>query len=174
MKLNNDSFWSKIIYILSFIVVGAVAFLILGPRPDNLAGKLDVSLLPTINASLNLITTILLIFGFYNIRKKDRIKHKQFMLSAFGTSTAFLVSYIVYHWFKSGPKIYSGDWTIFYYFILISHIVLAAIITPLALFTLYHGWNNSLQKHRNIARITLPIWLYVSITGMMIFGMLYF
>lgn len=174
MKLNNDSFWSKIIYILSFIIVGTVAFLILGPRPGNLAGKLDVSLLPTINASLNLITTILLIFGFYNIRKKERIKHKQFMLSAFGTSTAFLVSYVVYHWFKSGPKIYSGDWTIFYYFILISHIVLAAIITPLALFTLYHGWNNSLQKHRTIARITLPIWLYVSITGMMVYGMLYF
>ena len=170
---KNYSFWTKIIYITSFIIIGAVAFLILGPRPENLEGRLDVSLLPKINALFNFITTILLIFGYYFIRKKEQIIHKRFMLSAFGTSTAFLMSYIIYHWFKSGPKLYIGDWTVFYYFILISHIFLAAIITPLALFTLYHGWNNSLKKHRKIAKITLPMWLYVSATGILIYWMLY-
>lgn len=173
MRKVSDSFWTKIIYIISFIIIGAVAFLILGPRPTNVQRSLDVSSLPTLNVLLNLATTILLIGGYYFIRKKERVIHKRFMLCAFGTSTAFLISYIIYHWFKSGPKIYGGDWTIFYYFILISHIVLAAIIAPLALFTLYHGWNNSLQKHRKIAKITLPVWLYVSITGIVIYGMLY-
>ena len=173
MRKESDSLWTKIIYIISFIIIGAVAFLILGPRPTHVQGRLDVSSLPTLNVLLNLATTILLIGGYYFIRKKERVIHKWFMLSSFGTSTAFLVSYVIYHWFKSGPKLYVGDWTIIYYFILISHIVLAAIITPLALFTLYHGWNNSLQKHRKIAKITLPVWLYVSITGIVIYGMLY-
>jgi|TARA_Y100000294_G_scaffold175385_1_gene195359 putative membrane protein len=170
---TGDSFWSKIIYITSFIIIGAVAFLILGPRPANIQGSLDVSSLPKLNVFLNSVTTLLLIGGYYFIRKKERVIHKRLMLSAFGTSTGFLVSYVIYHWFKSGPKIYVGDLTVIYYFILISHILLAAIITPLALFTLYHGWNNSLQKHRKIAKITLPIWLYVSVTGIIIYGMLY-
>ena len=68
------------------------------------------------------------------------------MLSAFGTSTAFLISYVIYHWFKSGPKFYTGDWTTLYYFILFSHILLAAIIVPLALITLYRGWNNHVGR----------------------------
>ena len=77
------------------------------------------------------------------------------------------------HWFKSGPKAYVGDYQTLYYFILISHILLAAIIIPLALFTLYRGWNYQIEKHRKIARITLPIWLYVSVTGVIIYTMLY-
>ncbi len=169
----GNSFWTRIIYIISFIIIGAVAFLFLGPRPPNLEGSLDVSSLPKINALLNSVTAILLICGYYFIRKKEQLIHKRFMLLAFGTSSAFLISYIIYHWFKSGPKSYVGDWTTLYYIILISHIVLAVIIIPLALFTLRHGWNNSLQKHRKIAKITLPTWLYVSVTGIVIYGMLY-
>ena len=95
------------------------------------------------------------------------------MLTCFGTSTLFLVSYVVYHWFKSGPKKYGGDFEIIYFIILFSHIVLAAIIIPLALFTLYRGWNNQIKRHRSIAKITLPIWLYVSVTGVIIYLMLY-
>jgi len=95
------------------------------------------------------------------------------MLSAFGTSAAFLMSYVVYHWFKSGPKLYTGDWITLYYFILISHIFLAAIIVPLALITLYRGWNDQIGKHRKIAKITLPVWLYASVTGVLIYVMLY-
>jgi putative membrane protein len=95
------------------------------------------------------------------------------MLTAFGTSSTFLVSYVIYHWFKAGPKQYTGDFTEIYYFILITHIILAVIIIPLALITLYRGWTDNIGKHRRIARITLPIWLYVSVTGVVIYRMLY-
>ena len=95
------------------------------------------------------------------------------MLIAFGTSGAFLVSYIIYHWFKAGPKSYTGDFTSLYYFILISHIILAALIIPLALLTLYRGWTDNLKLHKKIAKITLPLWLYVSVTGVVIYLMLY-
>ena len=128
---------------------------------------------PFVNATINAITTILLIYGFVLIKKKKRELHRNIMLTSFGTSTLFLVTYIIYHWFKSGPKTYVGDHQTLYYFILISHIVLAAIIIPLALFTLYRGWTSELDKHRRTARITLPLWLYVSITGVIIYLMLY-
>ena len=95
------------------------------------------------------------------------------MLSAFGTSIAFLCSYIIYHWYKAGPKQYTGDYREIYLFILISHIILAAIIIPLALVTLYRGWNMDIPKHRKIAKVTLPLWLYVSVTGVVIYAMLY-
>jgi len=85
----------------------------------------------------------------------------------------FLISYVIYHWFKAGPKEYQGDLQLLYYFILISHIILAIIILPMALFTLYRGWQNQIQQHRKIAKITLPIWMYVSITGVLIYVMLY-
>ena len=133
----------------------------------------DRSALPSINATLNSITTILLVFGYILIRQKKRKLHKNIMLTAFGTSAAFLVSYVIYHWFKSGPKEYLGNYSEIYFFILITHIVLAAIIVPLALLTLYRGWSENLSKHRKIAKITLPLWLYVSVTGVVIYLMLY-
>jgi len=95
------------------------------------------------------------------------------MLTAFGTSAGFLVTYVLYHWFKSGPQLYTGDFTTVYYVILISHIILAIIILPMALMTLYRGWTDQLAKHRKIAIITLPIWLYVSVTGVVVYYMLY-
>ena len=173
MNPNQDSFWLRIIYIVSLIISAAVAFLILGPRPEGIEDSLDVSRLPLVNATLNGITTILLIYGYLLIRKKKRQRHKNVMLSAFGTSGAFLVSYVIYHWFKAGPKQYTGEFTEIYLFILLTHIVLAAIIIPLALITLYRGWSDNIGKHRKIAKITLPLWLYVSVTGVLIYWMLY-
>ncbi|MBT3477824.1 MAG: DUF420 domain-containing protein [Candidatus Marinimicrobia bacterium] len=171
--VNRDNFWLRIIYIVSIVISGAVAFLILGPRPEGIEGTLDVSGLPLVNASLNGITTILLIVGYILIRQKKRQQHKNVMLSAFGTSGAFLVSYLIYHWFKAGPKIYMGEFTEIYLFILLTHIVLASIIIPLALVTLYRGWTDNIGKHRKIAKITLPLWFYVSVTGVVIYLMLY-
>ena len=171
--VNQDQFWLKIIYIVSIIISGAVAFLILGPRPEGMEGALDVSSLPILNATLNGITTLLLVYGYILIRQRKRQKHKTIMLTAFATSAAFLVSYIIYHWFKAGPKQYVGDYNEIYLFILLTHIVLASIIIPLALITLYRGWTDNLSKHRKIAKITLPLWLYVSVTGVMIYYMLY-
>ena len=160
MIYRSDNFWLRIIYIISVLVSAAVAFLILGPRPDGIEGALDV-------------TGILLLYGYLLIINKRRQAHKNVMLLSFASSTAFLISYIIYHWFKSGPKECLGDLQNFYYFILITHIILAAIIIPLALITLYRGWNDHIGKHRKIAKITLPIWLYVSITGVIIYYMLY-
>ena len=171
--IDKDRFWLKIIYIVSAVVGLVVAFLILGPRPSGVEGALDVSYLPKVNAILNVATALLLLLGFALIKNKKRELHKKIMLSAFGTSTLFLVSYVIYHWFKSGPKIYTGEWSTIYFFILISHIVLAAGILPLAMITLYRGWNSQLSQHRRIARITLPLWLYVSATGVIVYLMLY-
>ena len=171
--MTKDIFWTRIIYVVSIAISLVVAFLILGPRPQGIEGALDVSVLPFVNATINSITTILLLYGYYLIINRKIDAHKNVMLTCFGTSTLFLVSYVVYHWFKSGPKKYEGDFETIYYIILFSHIVLAAIIIPLALFTLYRGWNNQLERHRNIAKITLPIWLYVSVTGVIIYLMLY-
>jgi putative membrane protein len=168
-----EQFWLRIIYIVSVIVVAAVAFLILGPRPADLGGRLDVSGLPLVNATLNAIAGGLLVIGYLLIRRRKITPHRRVMLAAFGTSALFLVSYVIYHWFKSGPKPYTGEWTMVYYPMLLSHIVLAAAIVPLALVTLYHGWTMRVPRHRRIARITLPLWLYVSVTGVVIYWMLY-
>ena len=151
----------------------AVAFLILGPRPEGIEGSIDVSSLPYVNALLNLITTILLIIGYILIRQKKREKHRSVMLSAFFTSALFLVSYVVYHWFKSGPKPYTGDLTFIYYPVLLTHIILAMSILPLAMISVYRGMVLQIQQHKKIAKITFPIWMYVSVTGIIIFIMLY-
>ena len=134
---------------------------------------LDVSKLPFLNATLNSITTLLLISAFIAIKKKNIELHKKFNLSAFATSTLFLVSYVIYHWFKTGPKPYEGMYHSIYIFILITHIILAVVILPMALITLHRGWKNQIKKHRKIAKITFPIWLYVSVTGVIIYWMLY-
>ena len=171
--MSNDKFWLRIIFILSAIISLAVAFLILGPRPAGTEGALDVSALPIVNSILNSITTILLILAFIAIKNKNIGLHKKLNLSAFTTSSMFLVTYVIYHWFKAGPKIYVGEFTTIYYTILISHILLAIIILPMALITLYRGWRNQIEKHRKIAKITFPLWLYVSVTGVIIYFMLY-
>ena len=168
----QDSFWLRIIYILSGVLILAIAFLILGPRPEGIEGAIDVSSLPLVNALLNLATTILLIIGYVLIRLKKREMHRSVMLTAFFSSALFLVSYVIYHWFKSGPKAYTGDWVSVYYPVLISHIILAAAILPLAMVTLYRGWVVQIQQHKKIAKITYPIWMYVSITGIIIYLML--
>jgi len=171
--MSNDKFWLRIIFILSAIISLAVAFLILGPRPAGTEGAIDVSALPVVNSILNSITTILLILAFIAIKNKNIDLHKKLNLSAFTTSSMFLITYVIYHWFKAGPKTYEGEFTVVYYTILISHILLAIIILPMALITLYRGWKNQIEKHRKIAKITFPLWLYVSVTGVIIYFMLY-
>ncbi|HSR49437.1 MAG TPA: DUF420 domain-containing protein [Acidobacteriota bacterium] len=170
----QERFWIRIIYIVSAVIAAAVAFLILGPRPQGTRGALDVSFLPTVNATLNSITALLLVTGYLLIRRRNIQAHRTVMLSAFASSSMFLVTYVVYHWFKSGPAHYDGDWRGLYLVILLTHIVLAALILPLALLTLYRGWTMQVDKHRRIAKITLPLWLYVSVTGVLIYWMLYF
>ena len=114
-----------------------------------------------------------LVIGFGFIKAKRITAHRASMLAAFGPSIAFLITYVIYHWFKAGPALYAGEWVMTYRVILITHILLAPIIIPMALLSLYRGWTDQRQKHRSIARITLPLWLYVSVTGVLIYVMLY-
>lgn len=169
----RERFWLWIIGIVSLILVLAVAFLILGPRPEGMAGSLDVSALPTLNAALNATAGVLLVAGYVAVRRGRVQGHRAFMLAAFGASAAFLVSYVIYHWFKAGPNVYEGPLRGLYLAVLLSHILLAAIIVPLALYTLYRGWNMQVDKHRRIARWTFPIWMYVSVTGVIIYWALH-
>jgi len=173
MQKTSEGFWLRIIYFVSAIVCGAVAFLILGPRPEGLEGSLDVSGLPRVNALLNGTTAVLLVLAVVFVKNGKIEAHKRTMLAAFATSTAFLVTYVIYHTFKAGPAQYVGDYRSFYLFILLTHIVLAAAVIPLALITLYRGWTMQVEKHKKIAKISFPIWLYVSVTGIVVYAMLY-
>jgi len=135
---------------------------------------MSLSALPTLNAFFNLTSATLLVLGFYEIRRKRVRRHRAFMLGAFASSTAFLVSYLVYHAI-AGSRPFTGQGIIRYgYFgVLISHSALAAAVVPLVLVTLYRALGRRYQSHRALARWTLPIWIYVSVTGVLIYVMLY-
>lgn len=130
--------------------------------------------LPTLNAVLNGTSAVLLAFGYLFIRRKKVDLHKACMVSAFVISTLFLVSYLIYH-YHAGSKPFPGEgWTRPLYFaILISHVILATVSLPLAIVTLARGLRGRFEKHRSIARWALPIWLYVSVTGVVVYLMLY-
>lgn len=134
----------------------------------------SVSQLPTVNALLNSLATVLLIWGYVLIKQRREQAHKRMMLSAFGVSAAFLVCYVIYH-LQAGHVAFGGPPGVrtVYFAILISHIILAALVPVLALVTIYLGLKDRRVAHRRIARWTLPIWLYVSVTGVVIYIMLY-
>jgi uncharacterized membrane protein YozB (DUF420 family) len=133
-----------------------------------------ISDLPALNATLNAICTVLLLIGWSLIRRGRRHEHRRVMLAAFATSTLFLVSYLVYH-ANAGSRPFTGTGALraFYFVILLTHIVLAAAVLPLALVTLTHALRSRFDRHRRIARWTMPIWLYVSVTGVIVYVMLY-
>src|SRR5262245_8494925 len=123
------------VYAISIAISAIVALLILAPHPEGLQGALDVSALPWVNAAINAVTAGVLVAGFVAIRAKRIALHRRLMTTALGTSSAFLVSYIVYHTFTPGPAHYDGAWRGFYLFVLLTHVVLAALILPAALTT---------------------------------------
>jgi uncharacterized membrane protein YozB (DUF420 family) len=130
--------------------------------------------LPAVNATLNAISGILLICGWLLIKRGDRRRHRAAMLAAFTASALFLISYVVYHLnVGSVPFQGRGPVRVIYFAILITHIILAAAILPLALITLSRALAQRFDRHRQIARWTLPVWLYVSVTGVVIYVMLY-
>ncbi|HET9263272.1 MAG TPA: DUF420 domain-containing protein [Vicinamibacterales bacterium] len=130
--------------------------------------------LPAVNATLNAIAAILLVIGYRLIRLGRREQHRRVMLAAFATSALFLVSYVVYH-ANAGSRPFAGQGAIrvVYFTILISHVVLAAAILPMALVTLNYALRERFERHVPIARWTLPVWLYVSVTGVVVYLMLY-
>ena len=136
--------------------------------------NLSVSDLPLVNASLNGLATILLVIGYVCIRQRRIAAHRAVMVAAFATSVLFLISYLVYH-AHAGSRPFPGRGTIrvIYFTILITHVVLAATIPPLAGITLWRAYHGQFDRHVRIARWTLPLWLYVSITGIVVYWMLY-
>jgi uncharacterized membrane protein YozB (DUF420 family) len=134
----------------------------------------SVSDLPLVNASLNGVATVLLIVGYICIRRRRITAHRTAMVAAFITSVLFLISYVTYH-AHAGSRPFPGQGPIrvVYFVILISHIILAATIPPLAGVTLWRAYRRRFDRHMKIARWTLPLWLYVSVTGIVVYLMLY-
>jgi uncharacterized membrane protein YozB (DUF420 family) len=130
--------------------------------------------LPALNAVLNGTSGLLILAGWMLIRRGHRLAHQRVMLAAVACSALFLVSYLTYH-FHVGSVRFQGQGPIrtVYFAILISHTILAAAIVPLVLITVSHGLRERFDRHRRIARVTLPLWAYVSVTGVVIYWMLY-
>lgn len=175
MKINSiagERTWLIGISIISVVVVSIVALLLWLAQT---AGETNPAIytLPKLNALINTTVAVLLTTGFYFIRKKNIEAHRTCMYASFILSVLFLVSYITYH-YNAPHTSFGGEGAVryIYFFILLTHILLATAIVPLALVTLFRILNLQPQKHKKIARITLPIWIYVSITGVVVYLMI--
>lgn len=135
---------------------------------------MDLRQLPSLNAFLNALSAALLIGGWLLIRRRKIEAHKKTMLAAVSVSVLFLVSYLVYHYNVGSVKFQkTGAIRTVYFTILLTHTVLAVVVAPMAILTLRRALRGEYQKHRALARITLPLWLYVSVTGVVVYLMLY-
>lgn len=135
---------------------------------------MSVSDLPALNATLNGLSFVLLALGITFIKQGRRQAHRRTMVAALASSTAFLISYVIYHLnVLSKPFEGQGPIRYVYFAILISHVILAAAIVPLAIITVTRALKADFERHRRIAKITFPLWMYVSITGVVIYVMLY-
>jgi uncharacterized membrane protein YozB (DUF420 family) len=130
--------------------------------------------LPALNACLNGLSAVLLLLGWLNIRRGNMAVHRAFMISALVTSTLFLASYLTYHVQAGTTTFRSTGWIRPVYFtILVSHTILAAVIVPLVAVTVVRAARGRFEKHRKVARVTWPLWMYVSVTGVVIYFLLY-
>lgn len=166
---KNDKVANAVIITLSVVVFLVVAML--GRyKLLNINLGFDPHIFAFISACINSLVSVLLILGIYFVKQKDYVKHKNVMLTAIVFSTLFLVSYICHHLFTIDTK-FLGQGLIrwIYYPMLILHIVLAATILPFILFTSYRALTGEWAKHKKIAKFTFPIWLYVSISGVLIY-----
>jgi len=161
-----------VIMLISTAAFGFLVWLIYFKGGSDYSSNL-ISSLPALNALLNSTSTVLLLFGYQAIRQRDFTRHMKFNLTAFVTSSFFLISYVIYHNFH-GSTPFTGQGLIrpVYFFILISHIILSALVVPMILTSFYLAFAGKLKLHRRVSKWTFPIWLYVSVTGVMIFFML--
>ncbi|HEY8399966.1 MAG TPA: DUF420 domain-containing protein [Cytophagaceae bacterium] len=172
---------------LSIAVPVIVGILFYVPQTGKL-GDFDVSMLPHFNALLNTGTSIALLFGFYYIKyARNQKYHRNAMVTAFVLSTIFLISYVIYH-FQGGhvkfgdidgngivselEKAEAGSVRYFYYFVVLTHIVLAAIVVPFVLLSIYFAASRQLARHKKIVKYTFPIWLYVAVSGVVVYLMI--
>ncbi|RBL93250.1 DUF420 domain-containing protein [Chitinophaga flava] len=185
MELKNKNLNTPIA-IVSVVIPVLVALLFFLPKPDFHPG-FDVRILPLFHAILNSATAVLLVTSLYFIKNKQVKAHKITNLIAVGLSVVFLLSYVTYHalapetrfgdldhngMLDAAEKAALGGIRYVYYFLLLTHIVLAGIIVPLVLFTLLRGFQYDIPRHRKIARITWPIWFYVAVTGVIVYIMI--
>jgi putative membrane protein len=162
-------FWNAVI---SIVAISFLVWLIYF-RPGNSEANMAASKLPAVNACLNAGSAILLILGFFAIRKRKENLHRNLMLAAFVLSALFLISYVYYHSLQGDTRFLGQGWIRpVYFFVLISHILLSMTVLPLVLSTIFFALKDRRATHRRIARFTLPVWLYVSVTGVVIFFML--
>ena len=182
---KNDKSAKLLIWVVSFVVFAAVV--ILSRVKLNIDLGFDVHLFALFNAIVNSIVSILLVAGLLAVKSKNYLLHKRIMVSALLLSVLFLVSYICHHLFagetrfgdvnhdgliSEEEKSAVGSWRTFYYIILGTHIPLAGIILPFILFTAYRGLIAEWPQHKKLARLTWPIWLYVSVTGVLVYIMI--
>jgi uncharacterized membrane protein YozB (DUF420 family) len=169
----GDRLAVPIIGVLSFAIVFVVGVLLLGHEPGG-PWRAEVAALPALNAALNATSAALLAIGWTAIRRRRIALHRACMLAACGVSTLFLVSYVTYH-YAAGSRAFMGQgWIRWIYFpILVSHIILAAVMVPFVLMTAYRALSGDYVRHVRIARLTLPVWLYVSVTGVVVYLLLY-
>lgn len=135
---------------------------------------IDYSALPAVNATLNGTSGVFLLCGYVLIKRRQINAHRNAMLAAFASSTLFLISYVIYH-YHAGSRPFPGHGAIryVYFAILLSHVILAIVILPMVLSTLTKGLRGQYARHRQIARKTFPLWMYVSVTGVIVYLMLY-
>ncbi|WP_271423549.1 DUF420 domain-containing protein [Aequorivita sinensis] len=166
VKNNKYNVW---IWILSIAIPIAVAVLFTVKIP----GVERLGFLPPIYATLNAFTAILLVAAVYQVRKGNRKAHERLMKTAIGCSVLFLLMYVAYH-MTSDSTVYGGEGVIkyVYYFILITHILLSIIVIPFVLITFVRALSGEFYKHRKIARITYPLWLYVAVSGVIVYLMI--
>lgn len=159
----------------AWIITVVVTALVVGMRyiKLDLPEGVDFSFLPGFHSSINALTAVVLIYAFIQIKKKQVERHRNAIMIAVVLSVLFLLSYVLYH-ITNDPVLFGGEGTIryIYFFLLITHVILAAVIFPFILFTLIRAYTGQIAKHRKMARWVFPIWLYVAITGPICYLML--
>lgn len=166
---------TKALATIGLISLGAFLFLIwmIYFRETSGSDAAWVANLPALNAMLNSVSTVLILLGYRAVRQGNYSLHMKRMLSAFVTSSLFLISYLLYHNFAGHTPFPGEGWVRpVYFIILISHIILSAFVVPLVLTSFYFAWAGKFRTHRKLSRWTLPVWLYVSVTGVIIFFIL--
>jgi putative membrane protein len=171
---QNDKKAGLVIWTISIVIFGAVVFLTNFKPLTGLDLGFNVHLLALCNAVINAIVSVLLVWALFAVKSRKYVLHKNIMLGAIVLSVLFLLSYIGHHLLAPETR-YGGvhNWLFFVYlFILITHIALATIILPFILFTAYRSLSGEYEKHKKLARYTWPLWLYVSVTGVLVYLMI--
>ena len=170
--LDKNKKIKRIIIVVSILVPVLVGFLNWG-LSKNVEVSFDLTIFPKINAIINSVVSILLVVGLYFIKVKELVKHRIVMGSAFALSILFLFSYVFYHSLAQSVP-FGGEGIVrnIYFFILLSHIILAAVVMPFILYTFYFALTDQLNKHRKLAKYTWLVWFYVSVTGVVVYLMI--